>query len=198
MARPTTITNEQIIEAAREVFLERGLEASTAAIAKAAGVSEGTLFNRFGNKTTLFEAAMGVPAAEENLQFDELIGKGDVRENLAQIALRKIAFFRELLPRFHLVCTHPEFDPRQFIRQHPDPPPLRAIKRLTNYIDAEMKLGRLAPGDAEVVARVMMGSLHSFAFMELVGVNARLPMPERTFVRGLVHLLLEGIAPDTV
>ncbi|MBU6163239.1 MAG: TetR family transcriptional regulator, partial [Myxococcales bacterium] len=38
MARPTTIDDEVILEAARQVFLEEGYAATTASIARRAGV----------------------------------------------------------------------------------------------------------------------------------------------------------------
>lgn len=47
---------KQIIEAAISLFLQRGVGVSTASIAKAAGVSNGTLFNAFGTKQDLIDA----------------------------------------------------------------------------------------------------------------------------------------------
>ncbi|MCU1279386.1 MAG: Transcriptional regulator, TetR family protein, partial [bacterium] len=60
MARPTTISDESILEAARAVFLEHGLAATTAEVAKRAGVAEGSIFKRFATKAELFKAAMKV------------------------------------------------------------------------------------------------------------------------------------------
>ena len=59
MARPPSISNQQILDAARAVFLAHGLaKASTVDIARRAGVSEGSIFNRFPTKDDLFRAAM--------------------------------------------------------------------------------------------------------------------------------------------
>src|SRR3954471_12325462 len=49
---------ERIIAAAVEVFAERGLEASTADIARRAGVGEATLFRRFPSKDDLIIAIL--------------------------------------------------------------------------------------------------------------------------------------------
>ena len=46
----------EILGAARSVFLERGVGASTAKVAAAAGVSNGTLFNYFPTKQDLIDA----------------------------------------------------------------------------------------------------------------------------------------------
>jgi AcrR family transcriptional regulator len=46
----------RLIDAAVEVFAERGLEASTAEIARRAGVGQGTVFRRFPTKDDLVAA----------------------------------------------------------------------------------------------------------------------------------------------
>ncbi|MFT5429963.1 MAG: AcrR family transcriptional regulator [Myxococcota bacterium] len=195
MARPTSIDNETILDAARALFLDKGWTASTAAIAKAAGVSEGTLFKRFGTKFRLFQAAMGMKDVDVELSFGSLVGQNSIRENLETIGERLVAFFRDLLPRMQRVCGHPGFDPAEFMRSEEDPPPLRAIRNLSHYIGAEIKLGRLRPCDSEVIARVLLGSVHAYVFHEQVGLNEKLPLAAPTYIRGLVDALLNGIKP---
>jgi AcrR family transcriptional regulator len=51
---------ERIIEAAIELFAERGYEASTAEIAARAGVGEATLFRRFPTKDDLIQAIVAM------------------------------------------------------------------------------------------------------------------------------------------
>ena len=66
--RPRLISDEQLLAVAREVFLERGIQATTGEVAKRAGASEGTIFHRFGSKDALFRAAMRVdPCAMPNI-----------------------------------------------------------------------------------------------------------------------------------
>jgi AcrR family transcriptional regulator len=62
MGRTKTISDEEVLERAREVFVEQGFRASTKAIAKHVGVSEGVLFQRFSTKEELFFAAMILPS----------------------------------------------------------------------------------------------------------------------------------------
>ncbi|WP_028922716.1 TetR/AcrR family transcriptional regulator [Pseudonocardia acaciae] len=49
---------ELLVEAAREVFTERGLQAPLDEVARRAGVSIGTLYNRFPSRAELVDAAM--------------------------------------------------------------------------------------------------------------------------------------------
>ncbi|MBI7310069.1 TetR/AcrR family transcriptional regulator [Pseudomonas aeruginosa] len=57
MARPRSEEKQYaLLRAATEIFAEQGLAAPTAAIAKKAGVAEGTLFRYFENKRVLISA----------------------------------------------------------------------------------------------------------------------------------------------
>ncbi len=60
MARPPKITNDEILAAARQVFLEEGMGASTLKIAEKAGIAEASIFKRFATKQALFLAAIGI------------------------------------------------------------------------------------------------------------------------------------------
>ena len=89
MARPRSIDDSVILDAAREVFLELGFAGTTAEIARRAGVSEGSLFNRFGNKKQLFRAAIA-PRIEDAVWIADLesrVGTGGFIEHLVEIGL---------------------------------------------------------------------------------------------------------------
>lgn len=62
--RPSAMLHTMLLEAARELFLERGYDgATTKEISERAGVSERVLFNRFGSKAEIFKAAVIAPFA---------------------------------------------------------------------------------------------------------------------------------------
>ena len=56
--RPITLTDDELLEAARAVFLARGLDATTAEIAKRARISESVIFHRYKTKEALFSAVV--------------------------------------------------------------------------------------------------------------------------------------------
>ncbi len=58
MARPRTTTDSDLLQAARQCFIEHGPGVATSLIARRAGVSQGTLFHRFGNKRALMIKAL--------------------------------------------------------------------------------------------------------------------------------------------
>jgi len=56
--RPPSIREEDLLDAARDVFREEGHATTTAKIAERAGVSEGILFYRYKSKEALLAAVI--------------------------------------------------------------------------------------------------------------------------------------------
>lgn len=195
MARPTTIRREQILDAARGLFLEQGLSVSTATIAKAAGVSEGTIFKRFSTKEELFYEAMC--PTEVDLRLDAKVGVGDVRDTLFEAGLDLIAFFRDLIPRVMRLWAHssPGLTPLEMMRKRGTPPPIRLAQSVARYVAAEMAGGRIAAGDPETVARTFIAAMHNSVFIELLSGEEVTEGAAERFARGVVDMLWRGIEP---
>lgn len=198
MARPRTIPDEQLLEAAREAFVEQGFSATTASIARRAGVSEGTLFKRFATKEDLFEGAIGLRAYSRWRQtLLAQVGQGEVRRNLETAALAQIG---EAEPVVRLLTA-------VFSRGH-DPEHNPILRRLGNpvrgdadaiaaYLRGEVGLGRVRPLDADVTALTVMGALTHFIHREhiLPPEPGREVMDAGRFVRGLFDQLWPGLRP---
>ncbi|MBL9105395.1 MAG: TetR/AcrR family transcriptional regulator [Myxococcales bacterium] len=199
MPRPISIKDQTIIAAARAVFLERGFAATTAEVAERAGVSEGTLFNRFHSKSGLFQAAMAptLETLDFTEQLEDRVGAGDLREHLTLLAEEAVNFFRQIMPLTMMSWSNPGPHGLPDILTQPNPPPLRALRKLSAYFEAEIRLGRLRPFDPEILARIFLGGVQQYVFFELV-IKAQhaLPLPLPTFIRGLVAVLWDGAGPD--
>jgi AcrR family transcriptional regulator len=191
MARRTSITREQILEAARQEFMEEGLGATTAAIADRAGISEGSIFRRWSTKQDLFMDAMGLPQEPVWMEtVEEVCGRGDLRENLVRIADEIIDFFLDLIPKTSMVMAcGPRIEDESLMREGP----ARGVRHLMKFFEREKRQGRLRSPDPEITARMFLGALHHYSFAEICGLNDMLPMPRRTYVRGVVTHLLEGL-----
>lgn len=61
---------ERLVLAAREVFHRAGIDAPLEEIARRAGVSTGTLYNRFSSRGELVDAALG-PLAQQSIEIAE-------------------------------------------------------------------------------------------------------------------------------
>lgn len=197
MARPTTIDDETILKAARALFSERGLSVTTADVAKAAGVSEGSIFRRFESKRALFMAAMTSHSADWLDWLDQEPEEAPLRQTLERIAESAIDHFLAVLPLFYRMVGSGLVEPHQLACSFAEPPPLYAVRALSRYFESERRRGRIRSSDPEVVARTLLGALHTFAFFEIMGFNALQPMPRATFVRGLVDQVLSGVSAET-
>lgn len=204
MARPVTIDSGQILQAAREIFLERGTQATTAQVAERAGVSEGTLFKRFKTKAALFQAAMSTHQPLEPAHFDDLqslIGVGCVEENLCKLAGCLIEFFERMLPLAMLQWSNPRLGGRlpEILEGAPSPP-LLAQQRLAAYLEGETRLGRLVVENPPAAARAFLGALNAYVFFEMVArtynqTGASFNVERGVYVTNLVRMVLRGIAP---
>jgi len=110
MARTRSISDEQILSAARDLFRAHGHDVSTRQVAERAGVSEGVLYQRFANKNELFFAAMA-PATPD---LEDVLGPGlpseEPRKYLKGVPVRMADYFPEMLPLALRLITHPSFD----------------------------------------------------------------------------------------
>ncbi len=207
MGRPATINTKQILEIARKLFLTKGPGVTTAEIARKVGISEASIFKRVPTKIALFHAALGFE--DQHIAWEDelnaLVGRGDLKENLIQVAVARLAFFRQIIPRLMVMWTCRENMQVHMNKMHgPDSPPRKGLEALTQFFAAEMKLGRIRTGDPEVVGRIFIGFLFNLIFMETIGASgsektkkgkhAKRWDPE-AHARALVETLWLGIAP---
>ncbi len=195
MARPATIRDEDLLEAARAVFLERGILATTADVAARAGVSEGTLFKRFGSKTGLFHRAVRTDELARDYaralleRGVELSGEAWVRA-LVRETLR---FMRHLVP-IVLVASSGGAEPGPDMRGT-DPPPLRTRRPIVAEITRRMKAGELALRDARLVVEIVFGTCWHEVHMGLAMPDVERGRTDEEFVDGLSDLLWASLDP---
>jgi len=195
MARPVSVNLDKLLAAARGVFLRRGISGTTAEVARRAGVAEGSIFNRFPSKLALFQAALR-PALDEPPWLADLharVGRGDLRRHLRDIGEGAIAFFEHVLP---LVLMSWSSKTGALPLAGPDPPPLRALRRIAGFLAAEMRAGRVRKQDPEILARAFLGALANYVLTQLVLAPRRaLQRERRAYVAGLVDALWHGAEP---
>jgi AcrR family transcriptional regulator len=197
VARPSTITEAQILDAAREVFLEKGIRATTAEVARRARIAEGSIFKRFSTKHELFSAAMHIdpraPAVFPSLDGPEA---NDARRVLTDVALELLAFLRKLMPLVMMSMSNPAPSglPRAFATK--EPLPLQVMKRLTRVFAEQMRAGRIRRQDPEVAARLFLGAIQNYVFFELlVKAQKKRPVSEQQFAKRMVGALWRGLEP---
>jgi AcrR family transcriptional regulator len=191
MARTPTITKTQILEAARVVFLEQGINATTVDVAKRAGISSASIFKHFPTKEALFFTAMSETSGNRlwTPELANAVGHGDPKADLLKIAVQIAAYTQELLPPMMLAWSVRQ--PGEVVMPPGIAPDFAA---LTAYISQEMALGRIAQGDPTISAMTLLHTAVGFTMSQTI--------PERTvqlntsrFLEDFIELLWRGLAP---
>lgn len=208
MARADQPMRPRILAAAAAVLRERGFaETTTKEIARAAGVSEGSIYNHFANKTDLIAATMadltsGIRSAMARLLGQA--GQGTVEDNLTEIAEAQIQFFLDVLP-----VVGPTLGDRGLLdwlrsggpspAASVPPGPVLGLAGLNAYIEAEQRAGRVLPSaEPPYLAAALLGACQQYAFLtlltksEVLASVARLPADASDYARGVVNALLAG------
>jgi len=205
MPRPVSIQDDVILRAAREIFLEKGWDATTSEIAAKAGVSHGIIFKRFKTKQALFQSAM-----QERSDWGQTIpgllnsslGRKDVEMTLVELGSLFVEKFLMLIPTLMMAWSN---------KQDTDNPAesaaaankerarraLQAVKTIAAYLEAEYRLGRIRETDFEVIAQAFVGALWHHAFLQVMLTDGKPESAkERRYVRRLVKAMWSGIAPQ--
>ena len=172
----------QIIEGARIVFGAFGFDAaSMGEIAKAAGVSKGTLYVYFKDKDELFQAIVEKECVfQAEGVFDLDAANPDVAGTLTRmgIAFVKILCVPERLSMLRIVMAIADRKPNAG-RPFFEAGPAHGIAKLRAYFEAQVAAGRLAIEDCEVAAAQFMETCHATMLKPMMFNCAPAPSPER-------------------
>jgi AcrR family transcriptional regulator len=172
----------QILDGASKVFMDLGFDgASMGEIARAAGVSKGTLYVYFADKNRLFEAIV-----EEEVLDQQKVAFNFDPERDAAITLRQFGqAYIELLCRprggsaVRTVMAIAERMP-DVGRRFYDNVIAHAISKLAAYLDARVAVGELKVEDSMLAASQFMMTCQASLFLPFVFQAAAAPSAERT------------------
>lgn len=195
MARRRHITDEEILQAARQEWLADP-RASTARIAERIGLSEAAIFKRFRTKVGLMLKAFGV---ESGPPWAEIVDRGPdnrpLDEQLMEIGTEIEAFFRMLMPRV-TVLKGVGLDPRDLFTGCGEPPPVVGFKALRGWFERAQQAGLVDPRlDAGALAITFIGPFQGQAFWRQM-FQDRVAIDHDNFVRHVVATFARGFAPE--
>jgi AcrR family transcriptional regulator len=189
MARPQSITDEEVLAAARAVFLDKGITATVEEVAERCGVGVATVFRRFPTKAALFVAAMDTtPDSDWERIIEDFWPSSrrrgsDVRGALTTFAQEMLALGRKMYPLLQMRLSNPGFF-------HQDKPPRRITKTLeilAEFFELHMHGGRVRGKNPRVAARIWLGALQHLIFLE----NFSKPLQDVSrdeYIEGLIDL----------
>jgi AcrR family transcriptional regulator len=194
MARPRSISDERLLDAARAVFIEQGAEASTRRVAEVAGVSEAVLFQRFRTKQDLFFAAMMPRPMAVSTVLGELpeAGAAAAMRHLVEIGQVLSVAIQAALPRTLRAALHPAY-PKVLETAHQTAGPDSFVDALAERLGRLKARGDLKPGaDPHQTAQALVELLHGLALAVALGAI----VPGTDAVERAIHVLWRGLAPE--
>jgi AcrR family transcriptional regulator len=171
----------QILDGARKVFMDLGFDgASMGEIARSAGVSKGTLYVYFTDKSRLFEAIVEEESLEQGKVAFNFDPERDVTITLTEFGQAYI----QLLCRpgggsaTRTVMAIAERMP-EVGRRFYDNVVAHTIARLASYLEARVAEGELAIEDCQLAAAQFMQMCQALLFMPFIFQAAPAPSAER-------------------
>ena len=189
--------SEQILNAAAQLFAERGFHRTTTReIAQAANVSEGTLYNYFENKNDLlFGILSQLSDSQESAELASEITTKEAREFLSfmldlhrdevarnttmlQAIMSEILANEELRKRYAETLLTP------------------SMLAVENNLNRRIKLTQIRPLDTVAAARVITALWIGLFFLDVLEDPVVISEWDRT-VDAISSILFEGISPQT-
>ncbi len=191
------VIREQLIDAAERLLKERQVSAiTTRDIARAAGLSDGVLYNYFANKNDLVVAALRRRFDAQLASFEANLptpGEGDVEANLLAYAEAWFTLATSVMPTVVGLMSEPDLMHRFFDEIHgQDYGMRRTFGRVAAYLKAEQGLGRLRAFDVQAAVMTLVGSMMALGMSGMV--TGRSEADSREQIRGIVTTLLTGLS----
>ena len=172
MARPKTVTDEQILSAAQQYFVLNGHNASINALATSLGVSHAALFQRFGSKKSLLIAALIPPTVFPwSVILKEPIQSENVLTQLSKICEAMECFFLTHAPRIRVLLSA-GLDPVEIFQGGP-PPMFIASKELGMWIKKVEEIGIFKVHDIPAMSAGIVSAIFGRAQMKHFWIQQR-------------------------
>lgn len=190
----------QIVKAASALFSKKGFKGtSTREIAKAAGISEATIFKHFSRKDDLYSAIIDMCCNDDEGRYHlmkSIEGK-EGREFFKGVAAYFIERFDED-PGFARLLMFGALEGRRFTDIFMKSRGMDTVDLLTGHIKALMRAGVFKRRDPELSARAFLGMvLHYCTAQEIYGFKRFFDRPGRKVATTFVDIFFNGMEKET-
>lgn len=194
MGRPRQVSDDEILQAAREAWLDDP-RASTARIAARVGLSEAAIFKRFRTKIRLMLKAFGVHRGPPWVALVEQ-GPDDrpLEQQLDEIGAAVDTFFRKIIPRI-AVLRGIGLSAEEMFGDDDEPPPLIGLRALSAWFGRAQARGLVDDHhDPEALALSFIGVFQGRAFWRQL-FRDRVPVDDRVYLEQVVRVFSRGLSP---
>jgi AcrR family transcriptional regulator len=179
--RADNAKRRQIMDGARRMFLAQGFDAASMnEIARAAGVSKGTLYVYFKSKEELFEAIVEAQCREQGEEIFNFDPAADIESELRRLGsafsqfLMRPGRLSELRTVIAIAERMPELGGKFYLAG-----PAFGIESLKRYLEAQVAVGVLEPHDCEVAAAQFIDACVSTTYKPMLFNHSGPPSDER-------------------
>lgn len=159
-------TRDRILDCAEQVFLDKGVAASTLAdIAAAAAVTRGAIYGHFENKTDVFNALVARVKLPMDVLFEAASDPGSadpmqVLHSAISACLQEVATNPRTCRVFKILLTNRDTGPAEWLQERHSSIGAAARARLARGLRSAIRKGRLpADLDAERAASLLKATL---------------------------------------
>ena len=194
--RPKKISDQDILEVARQCLMEQGTTVSTQFIADKLGVSQATLFKRFGTKIKLLKAALSLPIQSSRMmqKIDAPPTDAPVKEQLLEMCSALLQFFDEMIPLWSTLQAAGVTMP-QVVSD--DSPPVRVRVGMTKWITQLQKRGKIRQTvEPESIALALIGALQQRPVRKHIIKDVAMSQTDKEYVESIVDVLWRGLSVE--
>jgi AcrR family transcriptional regulator len=192
----------QILDAAIDIFGNKGLDAATVDdLARAAGISKGTVYLYFKSKDEIFDAILAERSSlpllidsidyMKNLKYPE---EFSLQSFLEETGIKFLKIMEKDYPLLRLVLADAYRYPLQAEHVYNNLI-LKANTILADFITAQSATGRIRESDSPLItARCFVGMLLIYVLsQEILGGNKFVPIKPEDWVKEAVKIFLNGV-----
>ena len=185
---------------------EHGVRGTTTrAVARRAGVAEGSIYNHFTNRSELIVSAFELATREIRAHahaLDQLVGAHTVTQNLTTLMEAVIEFFEEIFPIVGAILGDTQL--RSWFTEGAvsgpegqDITPMTGAAELSKYLEAEHQEGRIPAQESwQVCAGMLIGTCLHYVYLKMLsphgmaGLTGGTDLSTRAYVRTAIQALL--------
>lgn len=196
MGRKKEVPDDELLDIARSCFLKHGPSVATGVIAKAAGVSQATLFNRFESKRRLMILSLAPQFPDE---LHDLLGhvpsSESISEQLYTIGIALYHTMRTNEPRVSMLYSAGvTWD--EMVQTIELFPPHISMKQMIHWVERAQGLDMLSPSiDPRTVVMVFAGAIKNLAFDSLFACVRDDQEAIEQRIKQIIAVLWHGLAP---